>query len=132
MKMSADPVLIRRQLNRFGEEAVRQLIAVHAADEKAKGTVCPEDADLRAREITEALDRILAESACFSLAALAVKGGDLIALGMRPGKRLGETLQRLLEAVMEDRVPNEREALLSLAGQLLDPTAEDPRERQEE
>ena len=113
--MRPEARLLTRQLNRFGEETVRQLIAVHCADAKARGIAPPEEADARAREMTEALDSLLAAKPCFSLGSLAVKGSDLIAAGLKPGKTMGETLQRLLEAVMDGEIPNEREPLLSLA-----------------
>ena len=70
--------------------------------------------DAWAREMTEALDALLAEQPCFSLASLAVKGSDLIAAGMRPGRELGDALQHLLDAVMDGRVPNEKKALLDI------------------
>ena len=51
-----------------------------------------------------------------TLKELAVTGKDLIAAGMRPGKELGETLGKLLDAVLEDPARNSREELLSRAG----------------
>ena len=39
-------------------------------------------------------------------------GRDLIAAGLK-GKAVGEALQALLEAVMDGKVPNEKDALLS-------------------
>ena len=118
LSMAPDAKLLTRQLNRFGEEAVRQLIAVHCADGKAKGTASLEDMDAWSQEMTEALDALLAQQPCFTLSGLAVKGSDLIAAGMQPGKQLGETLQRLLEAVMDGEVPNDREALLRKAKEI--------------
>ena len=47
-----------------------------------------------------------------TLADLAVKGDDLIAAGVRPGPEVGEVLQQLLSAVIEDPVRNTREHLL--------------------
>ena len=41
-----------------------------------------------------------------------MNGRDLIAAGLK-GKAVGEALQSLLEAVMDGRVPNEKEALLA-------------------
>ena len=67
-----------------------------------------------------ALDALLAEKPCFTLKDLAVNGRDLLAAGLK-GKAVGETLQSLLEAVMDGRVPNEKGALLSqLAGNKTD------------
>ena len=48
-----------------------------------------------------------------SLKQLAVSGNDLLALGIPQGKAVGQMLNRLLEAVMDGSLPNEREALLA-------------------
>ena len=47
-----------------------------------------------------------------TLADLAVKGDDLIAAGVRPGPDVGDVLQQLLSAVIEDPARNTREQLL--------------------
>ena len=41
-----------------------------------------------------------------------INGKDLMALGVPAGKRIGELLQMLLDEVVEERLPNERDALL--------------------
>ena len=128
--MRPEPRLLTRQLNRYGEEALRQLIAVHCADAKARGVPGGPDPDEWAARMTKALDALLASGPCFTLDRLAVKGADLIAAGIRPGRQMGELLQRLLDAVMDGRAENSREALLRLA---LDKHDGDPGpERQEE
>jgi hypothetical protein len=38
-----------------------------------------------------------------------------MALGIPAGKELGQCLQRLLEAVLDETLPNEKEALLEAA-----------------
>jgi tRNA nucleotidyltransferase (CCA-adding enzyme) len=50
-----------------------------------------------------------------SLGDLAVDGDDLRAAGVPPGRAMGETLARLLEAVLEDPALNTREKLIRLA-----------------
>ena len=47
---------------------------------------------------------------------LAVNGNDLLALGYQ-GKSIGETLNALLEGVLDETLPNERQALLDRAKQ---------------
>ena len=44
---------------------------------------------------------------------LAINGGDLIRAGVKPGPELGNLLNTALEAVIEDNIPNKREALLA-------------------
>ena len=45
-----------------------------------------------------------------------VNGNDLLALGYQ-GKAIGETLNALLEGVLDETLPNERQALLDRAKQ---------------
>lgn len=42
---------------------------------------------------------------------LALDGKDLISLGMKPGREIGEMLAGLLELVLEDPAKNKREVL---------------------
>jgi len=101
-----------RRLNRYGEENLRALFLIHRADRIATGYTSAEREDARLKLRMDALDAVLAEQACFSLKDLAVDGNDMIACGLK-GKAVGEALQALLEAVMDGRVPNEKEALLA-------------------
>lgn len=57
---------------------------------------------------------MLAEEHCFSLRQLAVKGNDLIAIGLS-GPLVGKILNSLLDQVVEERLPNDREMLLDFA-----------------
>ena len=60
------------------------------------------------------LDREIEKGSCFSLRQLAVNGNDLLGLGLS-GPEIGRALQRLLEQVMDGRLPNDRDALLEAA-----------------
>lgn len=108
---------VRRMLAALGEERTRMLFRVMQADTEAQS---PETLPDKRRSLAEGerlLDELLAEKACVSLKELAVDGKDLIALGYAPGPELGDALNRLLEAVLEEQAPNERSALLKLAEQ---------------
>ena len=50
---------------------------------------------------------------CYSLSALAIKGKDLVSLGIKPGPRMGELLHLALDYVMRNPKENEKEILLS-------------------
>lgn len=58
------------------------------------------------------LEEIRQEDTCLSVKDLAVDGNDLMALGLT-GKAVGDALQSLLEQVLDEALPNEKEALLS-------------------
>ena len=70
-------------------------------------------ADIQQAE--DLLNTLLAKRQCFSLKDLTVKGGDLMALGLR-GSEVGDALQYLLNAVL-DGTPNDKETLLKLAAE---------------
>ena len=61
-----------------------------------------------------ALDALLAENPCVTLRDMAVNGRDLMAMGAK-GRAVGETLQWLLEQVLDENLPNDRDALLAAA-----------------
>ena len=62
--------------------------------------------------VAAAAGQLLAEHACCRTAQLAVDGRDLLALGLRPGPAVGRALAAALDEVVEERLPNERAALL--------------------
>lgn len=53
----------------------------------------------------------------FSLKDLAVNGKDLIEIGYKPGKEIGEVLNNLLDSVISGENINEKEKLLEIAEQ---------------
>ena len=65
--------------------------------------------------VEDVLAQVLKEEACFSRKALAVNGRDIMALGVPQGRQVGEVLHKLLQCVLEGRLPNERQALLAYA-----------------
>ena len=68
--------------------------------------------------IERVIDEILSEEQCFSRKDLAVDGRDLMEDGVSAGPELGRILNLLLEMVMDEEIPNEREALLEKSRQL--------------
>ena len=108
---------VARAARQLGEDTLRQLLAVKRADNRAQSPLCRgRAADIDRAEVI--LDDLLARQSCFSLRELAVRGNDLTALGLR-GPAVGEALQKLLDAVMDGSVPNERPALRALAQKLI-------------
>ena len=103
---------VRRALHRLTPEVFFQLLALKRADNLAQAPA------FRHRQAhydrLEALARAQLEAdACLSLKDLAVNGRDLLALGLPPGPDLGAALERMLAAVIDGTVPNEKAALLA-------------------
>ncbi len=105
--LEPDRKLLRKRLSRLGAETVYQLLALQRADFGSKSR---EEAAPFA-EINSILQQIQAENACLRVKDLAVNGHDLIALGLT-GPAIGEALDHLLQLVLEETLPNERDVLL--------------------
>lgn len=105
-----DEAAIRRRLNKLGAELYRDLVSLAKADNRAQAPHLSYRLALCDRAL-ETAEKILAEKQCLSLRELALNGHDLTALGYR-GREIGNALQRLLDAVLDGTVENERETLL--------------------
>ena len=111
--LTPDKKLLRRRVSRLGWDTLDALLALQEADMGGKGTGITEEGDVFP-EIRAVLAEIRAKNACLTVKDLAVNGNDLLALGYR-GKAIGETLNALLEGVLDETLPNERQALLDRA-----------------
>ena len=113
--LPADDAGILKLLNRSGAIFLRRLCVLKYADLDAHAAT-PEVAARRA-EVERFACRMdeLAKTGCYTMRQLAVNGADLMDAGIPAGPGVGATLQTLLTAVMEGRLPNEREALLEAA-----------------
>ena len=96
----------RRCLSKHGLPRMERLTRLQMADFGGK----VDDGDLD--EWLGLLREVDAREGALTLKTLAVKGKDLIGLGIAPGKQVGELLNRLLDLVLAGELPNEREALL--------------------
>lgn len=110
-----DMRIVRRAVNRIGEEAFPALFEIKRADVLAQS-------DYMRQEKLELIDQwqrlyeeIREQRQCVSLKGLAINGSDLIEAGWKPGKELGEVLQKLLELVLEQPRCNTAEILLAEA-----------------
>jgi tRNA nucleotidyltransferase (CCA-adding enzyme) len=106
---------VRRWLRRITPELAPDLYELGFADALGKGKDASEDIAsiqrLRAR-----VEAMLAAGAAFSAKDLAVKGNDLMsALGLAPGRIVGEIIAHLVEKVIDDPSLNERDRLFEEA-----------------
>lgn len=105
---------VRKAVFRNGTEQYPALFSVKRADILAQSEYKRQEKleDLKAYE--KLYWDVIKKQQCLSIRELAVSGSDLIALGMQPGKEIGETLKRLLELVLENPELNTKEKLIRL------------------
>lgn len=108
-RLTPDRKLLKRYLSKFGTQRLHWLLDLQEADMGSKGT--GEDDGSVFAAVRALLEEIEAEAACLTLRDLAVNGSDLLALGYS-GRQIGVILNDLLEMVLEEQLPNEKEALL--------------------
>ena len=107
--------IVRRAIYKVSEELFPLLLEVRKADTLAQSMYLREEKLANLEEWTGIFEDIIKQQDCVSLKTLAVTGSDLIAAGLQPGKQLGDTLNELLEMVLEDPSKNTKEILLNEA-----------------
>ena len=105
-RFPCDEKSARKCLSKNGLLRMERLTMMQMAD--FGGKVDEGDLD----EWLRLLREVNAREGELTLKTLAVRGGDMIELGIAPGKQVGELLNRLLSMVLAGELPNEREALL--------------------
>jgi len=101
---------VRRFVKRVGPELVPALFALREADVTSRGR--GEDPQCETRVLRERIARVATEDAALRVTDLAIDGKDVMrVLSIPPSRRVGEVLDRLLDAVLDDPSLNQREPL---------------------
>lgn len=106
---------LRRWLSRLGQEKLLLLLTLQESDMGGKGI---QHSEVLAHfpKLRAMIAEIQAENACLTVKDLAVNGHDLMALGIT-GPAIGETLNRLLDLILDEKIENTKDALLSAVHQ---------------
>ena len=103
-------IYTRKLLGQYGLKTVQRLAALGTALQSERS------ADFAAlSELAEQLD---ADGVCCRVSQLAVNGRDLMAAGVPAGPGIRKMLEALLDGVIREEYPNERQALLAAVQQL--------------
>lgn len=115
--INPDKRSVRRWLSRLGKDSEGEYYLRHYLDVKRADCLAqnlektiPEIKILD--EISLIIDELVEEEAALSVSDLAVNGFDLMSLGIK-GKDIGIALNSLLERVIDEELPNEKEILLN-------------------
>ncbi len=105
---------IKHWLSQYGKALVQLLLEVKIADNLAKNRNFPKRL-IEAKECRAVLRKIIKNDECYSLKQLDVNGSDLINAGFSEDKTLGNILNNLLTAVIDEKCENKKEKLLEYA-----------------
>lgn len=109
---------IKRMLNKIGEDLLRDLIKVQWADTLSQNPIYAKERLTNLVKVEQILDEIVNQQECFSVKNLAINGKDLIELGYKQGKEIGDMLNKLLQMVIEDDSLNTKEKLIEIVNML--------------
>ena len=104
---------IKHSLSALGEDTFFKLIEVKKADNLAKKDFCAERIP-KFGNIKKQAEDIINSDSCLKVSDLKINGNDLKNIGLK-GKRIGEILSLLLDMVIEDKIENEYNSLISYA-----------------
>lgn len=105
----------RRFLNKVGDHA-DDLFILREADQGGKKYQNDPQEELPDLEQQKSLlQKVREQGAPVQTSQLAINGNDLIQIGVQPGPAMGQLLEVLTQAVIDDPSLNERETLLELA-----------------
>lgn len=104
-------LILKHKMSEFSAENVKTLLIIKKSD---RGALSEEFRDIEKESLKTLLwlDEIEKNGECVTISQLNIKGSDLLKAGFR-GEAIGETLERLLFDVVEEKVANNKKALLT-------------------
>lgn len=111
-RMPAEKKSVRKAMSRITTELFPMYLLVKRADILAHSMYRREEELENLDGLQKCYEEIMADNECVSLKQLAVTGTDLIRIGMKPGKQIGEVLNELLRIVLEYPEFNNKDHLL--------------------
>lgn len=109
---------VKRMLSKVGDKLFVALLELQTADNKAKSPKYLAEKLQKIESVRSVYETIVAEGQPYTLADLVVNGRDLIKLGFKAGREIGDTLKILLGEVIISPELNTRDHLLTRAREL--------------
>lgn len=107
---------VRRFIARVGEENLDDLFALRIADASANPKTAFQPDEITQLQLR--ISEVRAKDMALKVTDLKINGNDLVELGIPKGPKVGETLNKLLDMVMEDPMLNTKEKLKELVNEI--------------
>lgn len=117
IRIEANSVSVKRVMARLGEELFSKLLILQEADNYAKNHKYLEDKLNKLNDVRVIYRKVLSERQPYMISDLVINGRDLIKIGFRAGREIGDTLHELLDEVLINPKLNNREYLIMRARQ---------------
>ena len=116
--LDSSPMAVKRMLARTGEQLFFKLLKLQEADNLAKNPIYIKDRMAKIESARQRAQQIIAEGQPYMVSQLQINGRDLIKLGYKTGREIGDALKFLLNEVLIDPSLNRRDYLIKRAIQL--------------
>lgn len=110
----------RRMLNKFDRDFLSDFCILRQADRDDHVNLDPNRPLVNLNEFMAIVDEEIKKNTAVKVSDLAVRGNDLMDTFHIFGPTVGQTLKALLDAVMDEKVTNDKDALLAFAAQYLE------------
>lgn len=115
VRIDTNPASVKRMLARTGENLFLKLLLLQEADNRAKNLKFLDDKLSKLHAVYDQCQRIIAERQPYQVSHLQINGRDLIKLGFKAGREIGDMLKLLLDEVVIDPSLNTRDYLIKRA-----------------
>lgn len=110
----------RRMLNKFDRDFLSDFCILRQADRDDHVNLDPNRPLVNLNDFMATVDEEIKKNTAVKVSDLAVRGNDLMDTFHISGPTVGQTLKALLDAVMDERVTNDKDTLLAFAAQYLE------------
>lgn len=110
----------RRMLNKFDRDFLSDFCILRQADRDDHVNLDPNRPLVNLNEFMAIVDEEIKKNTAVKVSDLAVRGNDLMDTFHIFGPTVGQTLKALLDAVMDEKVTNDKDTLLAFAAQYLE------------
>lgn len=113
INIKADRIIIKKILKNIGKEKFSMLLKVQMADTLAQSDFDKSKKVNNLIQVENIFNEILYNNECYNLKSLDIKGTDIMDCGISKGKIIGDTLNLLLNKVIEGTLENQKDKLLT-------------------
>lgn len=110
----------RRMLNKFDRDFLSDFCILRQADRDDHVNLDPNRPLVNLNDFMAIVDEEIKKNAAVKVSDLEVRGNDLMDTFHISGPTVGQTLKALLDAVMDEKVTNNKDTLLAFAAQYLE------------
>ncbi len=117
-RLKPERIRIKKFLSKHGEEFFFDLLKLQKADILSQNPKFYYRLENQNR-VYDLACQIVKEGTALAVKDLMINGDDIVSLGVKPGKTVGEILSGVLDAVVSEKIRNDREMLFEYAQTLI-------------